>query len=173
MGELAGVGGGDAKTLVFVGEKNSGKTSLIAKYLDEATSEETKATVALDYRHGIKQREEKKVKVNVYELGGGRNNAHMLGAALNERSIANTTVVITVDLSSPGNSVSSLLYWLNSVREQSEMALGELSEHKPRLFQTVQNRIQERWADHEDRSKVNHSLVPIMIVGTKFDAFAN
>lgn len=120
-----------------MGEKGSGKTNLIAKYLDESTSEETKATVALDFKHGTKQRDEKKVKVNVYELGGGRNNAHMLSAALNERSITSTTVVISVDLSQPGSSVSSLMYWLNSVREHSEAALGSLQQNKPLLFQSA------------------------------------
>jgi len=33
--------------------------------------------------------------------------------------------------------------------------------------------VQDKWADHEDRSKVQHSLVPIVIIGSKFDAFAN
>jgi hypothetical protein len=39
-------------------------------------------TTALNFTHGIKTKDEKKMKVTIYELGGGRSNAHMLGAAL-------------------------------------------------------------------------------------------
>ena len=31
----------------------------------------------------------------------------------------------------------------------------------------------EKWSDHEDKNKIQHSLVPIVIIGAKFDAFAN
>jgi len=111
---------------VFVGEKGIGKSSLIAKFLDESFGDEMPPTTALDFKHGIKSREEKKVKVNIYELGGGRNQAHMLSAALNAGNIASTTVCLAVDLSKPGNSIDSLLYWLNAVREQSQVALQAL-----------------------------------------------
>ena len=111
------LGKSQAKTLVFLGEKKSGKSSLIAKFLDEPVKEEMPETTALDFKYGTKLREDKKVKVNVYELGGGRVLANMLGAALNANSIGSTTVVITIDLSKPGNSIDSLLFWLNAVRE--------------------------------------------------------
>jgi hypothetical protein len=54
---------------VFVGEKQSGKSSLIAKFLDEPTKDDMKETTALDYRYGTRIKEEKKQKVNIYELG--------------------------------------------------------------------------------------------------------
>jgi len=108
-----------SKTFVFLGEKSAGKSSLIAKYLDESFGDEMPPTTALDFKHGLKNREEKRVKVNIYELGGGRTQAHMLSAALNEGNIANTTVCLAVDVSNPGNSIDSLLFWINAVREQA------------------------------------------------------
>jgi GTPase SAR1 family protein len=45
---------------VFVGEKQSGKSSLIAKFLDEPTKDDMKETTALDYRYGTRIKEEKK-----------------------------------------------------------------------------------------------------------------
>lgn len=57
------------KTIVFVGEKQSGKSSLIAKFLDEPVKEDMKETTALDYRYGTRVKDEKKQKVNIYELG--------------------------------------------------------------------------------------------------------
>lgn len=57
------------KTVVFVGEKQSGKSSLIAKFLDEPLKDDMKETTALDYRYGTRVTEERKQKVNIYELG--------------------------------------------------------------------------------------------------------
>ncbi len=33
--------------------------------------------------------------------------------------------------------------------------------------------IEEKWGQHEDRAKINADLVPIIVVGSKFDVFAN
>ena len=81
-----------------MGEKGVGKSSLVAKFLDENVADQIEVTTALDFKYGTKMKEEKKIKVNVYELGGGRTLSHMLSTALNERSIASTTVCITIDL---------------------------------------------------------------------------
>ena len=75
-------------------------------------------TTALHYTSAIKvNKDEKKVKVNVYELGGGRSFANLIESAMVGGSIQNTTVVIVIDLSKPGNAIDSLLFWLNAVRE--------------------------------------------------------
>ena len=66
----------------------------------------------------MKQKDEKKFTVNVFELGGGRLISSMLSACLTEENILDATVCICVDLSKPGNSVDSVLFWLNAIREQ-------------------------------------------------------
>ena len=76
------------KTLVFVGEKKSGKSSLIAKFLDQPVKDEMPETAALQFKYGEKVREDRKVKVNVYEQGGGRVLSNLLQAALNPQSIS-------------------------------------------------------------------------------------
>lgn len=57
------------KTVVFVGEKACGKSSLIAKFLDEPVKDDMRETTALDFRYGTRIKDEKKQKVNIYELG--------------------------------------------------------------------------------------------------------
>ena len=37
----------------------------------------------------------------------------------------------------------------------------------------MNKRLNGTWMDHEDRAKVELCPVPILIVGTKYDAFAN
>ena len=44
---------------MFVGEKKTGKSSLIAKYLDEAMKENMDETTSLSYKHGKKIREDR------------------------------------------------------------------------------------------------------------------
>ena len=60
------------KTFLFVGEKRSGKTSLIAKFLGDPVKEDTTETTALDFKFGKSQLEDKHQKVSMFELGGGR-----------------------------------------------------------------------------------------------------
>ena len=108
------------KTLIFVGEKQSGKTSLINKFLDQQTKEGQGETTALEFKSCTKRSSDnRQVKTNVYELGGGRNFASLLEAALANGNLAHTTVCIVIDLEKPGNSIDNLLFWINAVREQS------------------------------------------------------
>ena len=108
------------KTIIFVGEKQSGKTSLINKFLDQnQMKEELPETTALEFRSGLKLHNDKRVKTNIYELGGGRNFASLLAAAFTDGNLANTSICIVVDLTKPGNYIDSLIFWLNTVREQS------------------------------------------------------
>jgi hypothetical protein len=67
----------------------------------------------------------------VYELGGGRNFANLLEAALVGGNVASTTVCIVLDLTKPGNTIESLLFWINAIREQSQIALDALGQTNP------------------------------------------
>ena len=102
--------------MIFIGEKQSGKTSLINKFLDSSVKEEVQETTALEFKSGIKMHGDKKVKTNVYELGGGRNFGNLLEAALVGNNVANATVCIVIDLTKPENVMESVCFWLRSVQ---------------------------------------------------------
>ena len=53
------------RTYVFVGDKKSGKSNLILKFLDiqMSNSEPVKETVALDFKYGVKKMDDKKVRI--------------------------------------------------------------------------------------------------------------
>ena len=109
-------------------------------------SESIKETVALDFKYGNKKRDEKKIKVNTYELGGGRVLSNMLQAPLSATNISNiASICIVLDMSKPGNVIDSLLYWLQAVREYTNKALNELQQTKPDLFQSIHHRSAEYW----------------------------
>ena len=106
-------------------------------------------------------------------LGGGRILSNLLQAPINAFNIPSTAICITIDLSTPGNSIDSLLYWLNVAKEFSKSALDNLQKSQPAVFEQMRARVSERWDKHEDSAKLNLSLVPIIVIGTKFDLFAN
>lgn len=57
--------------MVVLGEKESGKTTLINALISSEPSS-IKSTVALDFKYGRKKGDEGKVVGNFFELGGGR-----------------------------------------------------------------------------------------------------
>lgn len=59
----------DEKQLIFVGDKRCGKSSLIAKYLEEPVKDQMKETTGMEFKFGIKYQEDKKQKLSIYELG--------------------------------------------------------------------------------------------------------
>ena len=158
---------------MFIGEKQSGKSSLIAKFLDHQIKDEMGQTTALEYKSGLKLQGDRQVKTNVYELGGGRNFANLLEAALLGGNVQHTTVCIVVDLTKPGNAIENLLFWLNAVKEQSQMALEALAQTNVEQVHELQRTMREKWSGHEDSAKLSLSPVPICIIGSKFDAYAN
>ena len=128
----------NSKSFIFLGEKRCGKTSLIQKFFDENPKEDLPETTALDFKYTVKSKDERKVTVNVYELGGGRIISNMLSTCLTEESILDTTVCICVDLSKPGNSVDSVLFWLNVIREQIQVIAEKLQKSNPEKFALLQ-----------------------------------
>ena len=113
-----------------MGDKQSGKSSLIARLLDEPVKDDLKETTALDFRFGLRVREERKQKLNIYELGGGRTLSSLLTAPINAYSVANGTLVICIvlDLANPGASIDNLLFWLSAVRELVDKATQEITQ---------------------------------------------
>ena len=73
----------------------------------------------MDFRFGLRVREEKKQKLSIYELGGGRTLNSLLQAPINAYTVASGTLVVCIvlDLANPGASIDNLLFWLGSLRE--------------------------------------------------------
>lgn len=85
----------------------------------------------------------------MFELGGGRSLSDMLTVCLTPRSVSTTVICITVDLTRPGNAIDSALYWLNVVREQTQLALQMNMTHQHEI-QAMNKRLSQKWQDHED-----------------------
>ena len=60
-----------AKTVIFLGEKGSGKSTLITSFNGAEAKAAPKTTVALQFSFAKKKSDLKKEQCNLYELGGG------------------------------------------------------------------------------------------------------
>ena len=89
------------KIFVFVGDKKVGKSTLINKLLNKSVVDE-RETVALDFKSGTMSRDDIEVKINTFEIGGGRTLSNLLQAPL---AIGNldqvATICIVLDMSKP------------------------------------------------------------------------
>lgn len=130
-----------------------------------------KSTVALQSTYAKHQDNQKEI-CNIYELGGGRNQVNLIEVAFNEKRFDRTVFVITVDLSKPGSALHNLQYWINIVREASTKLFQKLQTSNPELASHVEKLVNEKWKAHEDARRVYALLVPIVIVGTKYDVLA-
>ena len=163
---------------LFVGDKQTGKSSLIHKLLDiQLNSSETiKETIALDFKYANKTHEDWKTRVNTYELGGGRVLGNLLQAPLSPNNLNSiATICIVLDLSKPGNTIESLLFWLKTVKDITKNSLKELKANKPEEFAALHKRTSDYWNSvpaQSDKGQMSISMVPITVIGAKYDLFA-
>mmetsp|Transcript_60726 Transcript_60726/g.69384 ORF Transcript_60726/g.69384 Transcript_60726/m.69384 type:complete len:374 (+) Transcript_60726:59-1180(+) len=164
------------KTVLFLGEKQSGKTSLIQSFLGQLREErEPKPTTALDYRYVKRNNTQKREIAHIYELGGGRLLSDLISVPVNLETLHNSIAIIAVDLSKPGSAISSLRYWLGCLRKKVMQTFSTLAKQKPTIHQSLKDQIVTKWRDHEDREMISPQLTPIkiIIVATKYDIYFN
>jgi dynein light intermediate chain 2 len=85
--------------LFFVGGRDSGKSTIISRFLDK--DEKPNPTIALEYTFGRKNKGQNGVKdvTHIYELGGGTFLADLIKIPINESNIHQSAYVIVIDLS--------------------------------------------------------------------------
>ena len=117
-------------TVVLIGDQGSGKTTLLNHFAPpKSKTKQGKSckypdpTVALSYtyaRHSPVGGEAENV-AHLYEVGGGRKLSKLLSVPLTAETLNSIVVVVTVDLSTPGHALSSLLWWLAKVRSATAL----------------------------------------------------
>ncbi|WAR29221.1 DC2L1-like protein [Mya arenaria] len=148
----------EEKNLFIVGAKNSGKTSIILRFLER--NEAPKPTVALEYTYARRSKGHNMAKDigHIWELGGG--------------TWLNGAVMICVDLSKPEEIWFTLESLLASSRARIEAAIADARQDNPGIREALQKRALARLGeDHADRNMLDPFPVPLVIVGTKYDLF--
>jgi dynein light intermediate chain 2 len=156
------------RTVVFVGEKGSGKSSIINLLKGAQKDEGTKPTYAMEYSFSKRTTNNRKEVVHMYELGGGRQLVDLVGAPLTRESYKYIVFVIVIDLSKPSTLMDSLQYWINAIKEVATNAerSGDLPAEDLDYMRNL-----TQFPDHEDRSRLNPVNLPILVLGNKYDIY--
>jgi len=205
LGKSASLGWGTAKvgtsTLVVVGDRQSGKTSVLSKFANRVTDTKNTSEYILDFsyinatnRFNL-DKEDIVSRMKVWQLDD-RNHWSLLAKLLNPSDLNNAAFVVTVDLSKPWDIVSSLEKWIDVLKQVSEKVFSTLSpeqqkEKKTRISQYVQTYVDtttEKKAEAAENIEISGEEkkavvideavpkvnlgVPLIIVGTKADFYS-
>jgi len=163
---------GDDNSVFFVGGKNSGKTSIILRFLDR--NEASKPTVALEYTYARRSKGHNMAKDigHIWELGGGTWLSKLMDIPLNPETLLHTGVFIVVDLSNPAEIWSTLETLLAEARSRIETVITDMKADHPDGRETLRRKAWERLGEvQEDKAMIDPFPVPLVIVGSKCDLF--
>ena len=164
--------------ILFVGDKQCGKTTAQNYFLQPSKDDTPKPTVAMDYTYGRRSssnNSSQKDIAHIWELGGGKKLADLIKVPMTLERFLNFHVVICIDLSKPSKCFDSLKTWMEIINKRIEECMGQLerSRRGKKILQDIKKRIDSKYKSHPDSSVIDPSPVPITIVCTKYDVFAN
>jgi dynein light intermediate chain 2 len=160
-------------TVLFVGDANSGKTTLINGFLKPNVNKEPKSTFALEYQFARKKGSGSSKNVShIWELGGDMNELKILEIPIKAKILTMTRICIVLDLSKPQNILQSLQKWIKCVREIIKMRLMEIRGAAREEEAAIRANATAPFEEHvKDASRVRPCEVPLYIVCTKYDIF--
>ncbi|CAB3363282.1 Hypothetical predicted protein [Cloeon dipterum] len=153
-------------TVFFIGNKGGGKSTLINLLLDR--NENTKPTLAMDYYFARRSSRSLWSDVcHIFELGGGTMYTDLLTAPISTASVEHLTIFLILDLSRPSEMWDTIECVASDVRKlvttaaKTEYKVSQIKEAaKARLGQNF-----------EGEPFIEPFLVPLVIIGTKYDVF--
>lgn len=157
------------KTAIFIGDKSSGKTSLIQVFLNQSGKKEIIPSAPLEFYHGKKTSiaAASKDVAHVYEIGGGKAFHELIKIPLGNEKIFNSVIIIVLDLSKLNSLLTSLKFWVFTVQEQIQYLLND---YKTKGINIEFNEeTKDNWQKHEDISYIKSSKIPIVIAAHKYD----
>nr|WAW84855.1 cytoplasmic dynein 1 light intermediate chain [Halisarca dujardinii] len=184
-----------SKTLIVLGEVNSGKSVLVDKLCESSHTQNVVAGqhlsgCCLEYRYFDVRDEETDdwlSRMGVWILDGVVNHSSLLEFALKKDSLRNTLALVVVDLSKPWDVIESLKRWTRVLSEHVDslqLPPKDMAEMEKALVDQFRNYVDPDVAmdttsvggDKEDMGLpldasvlTNNLGIPIIVVGTKSD----
>ncbi|KAK4469259.1 hypothetical protein MN116_006576 [Schistosoma mekongi] len=158
-------------TIIFAGNKGSGKSTIINRFLER--NESPKPTLALDYTYGRKGIGNFLTKAvsQIWELGGGLKLSDLLGVVITPNNILSLHLILVIDLSKPEELWDTVDTLLNSVSARVDQMLNRLYQKNiTRIQNTFKANLRKRIpSNHPDIELLNPFPLPLTVLGTKYD----
>ena len=154
-------------SVVLIGSRHSGKTSMILRFLDR--EEAPKPTTALEYTFGRRSKGHNIAKDvgHIWELGGGVRLSRLLELPFSAEYILSTSVVLFLDLSTPDELWLTLDSFLTSIRKLTDPR--QLSDQD--MIAKFAHMRDLKSNSHADKDSMNLLPIPIVFIGSKYDLF--
>jgi dynein light intermediate chain 2 len=156
------------KTVLVVGARHSGKTSIIYRML--GMSQTPKPSTALEYSYGKREDRNATMVAHFWELAHGPELAQLSDVVLTPENIHTALTVIVIDCANPGTMWSSLEFWLRRLDRRAQEIFGKMRSRNSgtpdKLLASLKERIGE---GHPDLDKMRLSGLPIVIVASRLD----
>ncbi|XP_010221688.1 PREDICTED: cytoplasmic dynein 2 light intermediate chain 1 [Tinamus guttatus] len=160
------------KSVLFVGSKNGGKTTIILRCLDR--EEIPKPTLALEYTFGRRARRHNTPKdiAHFWELGGGTSLQELIRVPITSSNIRAFAIVLVLDLSKPNELWTTMESLLQVIRSHVNKILTKLGKTNPEVAAEIKQRMWNNLQkDHPDYELVDPFPLPLVIIGSKYDIF--
>ncbi|XP_058690295.1 cytoplasmic dynein 2 light intermediate chain 1 isoform X2 [Poecile atricapillus] len=132
------------KSILFMGNKNGGKTTIILRCLER--EESPKPTLALEYTFGRRARRHNTPKdvAHFWELGGGTSLVELIRIPITSHNIRSFAVVLVLDLSKPNELWTTMESLLQVTRSHVNKILTKLEKTNPEVAAEIKQRM---WND--------------------------
>ncbi|XP_064270489.1 cytoplasmic dynein 2 light intermediate chain 1 isoform X4 [Passer domesticus] len=160
------------KSILFMGNKNGGKTTIILRCLER--EESPKPTLALEYTFGRRARRHNTPKdvAHFWELGGGTSLVELIRIPITSHNIRSFAVVLVLDLSKPNELWTTMESLLQVTRSHVNKILTKLEKTNPEVAAEIKQRMWNNLQrDHPDSALVDPFPIPLVIIGSKYDIF--
>jgi len=171
---------GDAYVF-FVGPRNSGKSTLINRFLYPNRLEVPKPSEGLEYTYARKPSSydhERKDLAHIWEVGGSQEFAEEISKGdqmfLTAKQLSTAVVVVVVDLSDPSSVLSTAQHWIDQVKQRLGSAYEKFSKRGFDLPDKLKERAKNKLfgKEHKDKDLVYHSGISLVLAATKYDALS-
>jgi hypothetical protein len=133
-----------------------------------------KSSSLLDYKYsrisGIGMNQN--TLVHFWELGGGRRMTKLLDLILNPEHIADTLILVALDLSKPSKVFDNAMFWMQHIKARTTAILNQMKDSGSSIpAQLRQDALTGFGENHPDAASLDLSPVPLVIVPCKFESF--
>ncbi|KAF0313025.1 Cytoplasmic dynein 2 light intermediate chain 1 [Amphibalanus amphitrite] len=158
-------------TLIVLGGKQSGKTTLVGQLL--GSEEAARRTLGLDYTYARRAgRGIGRDVCQIWELGGGTAFLQLLDTPVRAERLSDTACVIVVDLTRPETILPTVEAITKYLAELIDKKLKEAGTTGVLVRNLLNSQLNARLpADHPDAKAVKPLLIPLALVGGMYDKF--